>query len=175
MRTNNSGFVKIHRSILDWEWYKNPNTKIVFLHLILNANFEASKFEGITIPRGTCICSVKSIAETNGLTEKQVRVALEHLKKTNEVAIRTTNKFSIITVLNYDLYQTNGKQDGEQWANGGQTNGNPTATLKEIKNLKKEKNVKNNIYSNDGASYNIQKAIELSNSTVPKVIKREKR
>jgi len=38
---------------------------------------------------------------------------------TNEVAIQTTSKYTLITVLNYDLYQPNGQVQDQQRANKG--------------------------------------------------------
>ncbi len=31
------GFIKIHRSLIDWEWYTEPNTFRVFIHLLMLA------------------------------------------------------------------------------------------------------------------------------------------
>ena len=30
-------YVKISRKILDWEWYTDINTKVLFLHILLKA------------------------------------------------------------------------------------------------------------------------------------------
>jgi hypothetical protein len=38
-----SGFVRIYRSLLNWEWYDDANTMRVFLHLILTAQLGAKK------------------------------------------------------------------------------------------------------------------------------------
>ena len=51
------GFIKLHRSILSWEWYSDEITVRVFLHLLLNANWEDSKFQGYEIPRGSLVTS----------------------------------------------------------------------------------------------------------------------
>lgn len=77
-----SSFIKLDRNILQWGWYKNANTFRVFIHLTLTANIRANTFEGILIERGEVATSVFSLAENLGLTEKQVRTALSHLKST---------------------------------------------------------------------------------------------
>jgi hypothetical protein len=38
-----SGWIKIHRSILEWEWYEDTNTFRLFMHLILKANHKDRK------------------------------------------------------------------------------------------------------------------------------------
>jgi hypothetical protein len=77
----------------------------VFIHILLNANVYDHDFENITVKRGQWVTSQKRIAEQLNLSIKNVRTALDHLKSTNEVAIKTTSKYSIITVKNYNQYQ----------------------------------------------------------------------
>lgn len=100
-----NGFVTLPRSIKDWRWYHNANTFRVFLHLVLSANFTDHDFEGITVHRGQVVTSRKSLAEELNLSEREIRTALTHLKSTNDIAIKSTTKFSIITVISFDDYQ----------------------------------------------------------------------
>jgi len=132
----NNGWIKIHRSLLNWEWYDDNNTKILFLHLLLKANHKDKKFKGKVIKRGQVMTGYSLLAEQTQLTVKKVRVALKHLKRTNEVAIETSSKGSIIQIVNYDKYQVGANET----ANKGQTKGKQRATNK---NDKKEKNEKN--------------------------------
>lgn len=141
------GWIKIHRKLLDWEWYDDGNVVRVFLHLLLTANFEPKKWHGITIERGQLATSVVNLASQVHLTSKQIRIVLEKLKNTNEIDIQTTNKYTLITICKYADYQTQetaiGQTNGNQTAIKGQTNGNQRATTKEIKNIKNEKNDNN--------------------------------
>lgn len=100
-----SGYIKLHRSIIEWEWYGDANTCRVFLHLLCTANYEVSKYMGRTIERGQAVFGRKKMAEELHLTEDQIRTAVEHLKSTSEITIETTNKFSIATIANYSKYQ----------------------------------------------------------------------
>lgn len=141
------GWIKIHRKLLDWEWYDDGNVVRVFLHLLLTANFEPKKWHGITIERGQLATSVVNLASQVHLTSKQIRIVLEKLKNTNEIGIQTTNKYTLITICKYADYQTQeatiGQTNGNQTANEGQTNGNQRATTKEIKKDKKERTEEN--------------------------------
>jgi hypothetical protein len=141
------GWIKIHRKLLDWEWYDDGNVVRVFLHLLLTANFEPKNWHGITIERGQVATSVLNLANQVHLSPKQVRTALEKLKNTNEIDTQTANKYTLITICKYDNYQSlesdEGQTNGNQRANEGQTNGNQRATTKEIKNDNKEKNDNN--------------------------------
>ncbi len=112
--SNDLGWIKLHRKILEWEWYPNAATRILFLHLLIEANWEDTWQNGILIKRGQLLTTVKKLATINQQTIQQTRTALERLKSTNEITIKTTSKFSIITVINYDLYQANNKPNNKQ-------------------------------------------------------------
>ena len=100
-----NGYIKLHRKLLDWGWYKDPNTKAVFLHLLLTANFTESEYMGVKIYPGQTVIGRKALAETLGMSERNVRTALNHLKSTNEVTIKVTNKFSVVTIVGWEKYQ----------------------------------------------------------------------
>ena len=93
-------YVKISRKILEWEWYKDVNTKVVFFHILLKANWKNGRFQGMEIPRGSFVTSYQSLAEETGLTVMNVRTAIKHLKLTQEITVSQHSKFSVITVKN---------------------------------------------------------------------------
>ena len=101
----NSGFIVINRKMLEWEWYQDANTFRLFFHLIMKANWKDGRFLGHAVPRGSLVSSIGHLAEDLNLSVRNVRTSLEHLKSTGEIEIKTTNRFSLITVINYRLYQ----------------------------------------------------------------------
>lgn len=92
---------------------------------------------GHTIPKGAAIYGRKELAVLLGFSEKSIRTALNHLKSANQVAIKTTNKFSIIQILNWEKYQ----QGASTTANKGPTRGQQGATDKEYKNIRIRDNI----------------------------------
>lgn len=98
-------YIKLFRKMLTWEWYKDTNTTRVFLHILLKANYKPSRYKGVEIGAGECVCGRKQWAEDLGLSEQQVRTALNHLKSTNEITIRATNKFSVVKVEKWAFWQ----------------------------------------------------------------------
>nr|DAF23614.1 MAG TPA: replisome organizer [Caudoviricetes sp.] len=127
-------YVKISRKILDWEWYTDINTKVLFLHILLKANWKPGRFQGTEVPRGSLATSQQNMAAETGLTIKNVRTALKHLENTGEVAVSRHPKFSVITVKNYNQYQSSGSQTAVE----GQSNGSRGATIEEGKKERKE-------------------------------------
>jgi hypothetical protein len=112
------GWIKLHRRLLRWEWFTTPNMVHVFIYLLLSANHKEGRFRGIKIERGATCSSLSKIRTSTGLSLRSIRTCLERLKSTGEVTVYTTNKYSIITLCNYDEYndviKNNDKQDDKQ-------------------------------------------------------------
>ena len=119
-----SGYISLHRQIKDWEWYKDTNTKALFIHLLISANYADTRFLGKKIKRGQLVTSLNSLAFETGLSIQSVRTAIKHLISTGEITEISTMKCRIITVVKYDEYQmlTNTLTDSQQSANKELTN-----------------------------------------------------
>ena len=131
-------YVKISRKILDWEWYMDIYTTVLFLHILLKADWKPSRFQGTEVPRGSLVTSQQNMAAETGLTIKNVRTALKHLENTGEVAVSRHPKFSVITVKNYDAYQTANTVANSQLAGNQQATNRRLTTIEEGKKERKE-------------------------------------
>jgi len=99
------GYIKLHRKMLDWEWHSEPNTFSVFMHLLLLARFDSGNWKGVHLEPGQLITGRKALSQMTGISEQGIRTCLERLKSTNEITIKSTNKFSVITIVNWGKYQ----------------------------------------------------------------------
>lgn len=93
---------------------------------------------------------------------------MNHLETTGEVAVNRHPKFSVVTIKNYNVYQTDGTVTGSQVAVNRQATGSQPATIEEGKKVRRKES-NNNIPSapddkspcagsfllNDGTSYEI--------------------
>ncbi len=134
-------FIKIDRNILDWGWYEDPNTKVVFLHLLLKANIKDHEYMGVMVRRGDVISSFPMLAKENGLSVQQVKTAISPLEATREVTHKGYAKFSLFTVVNYDKYQsrsTGSATDNQPTANRQLTDNQPHLKNIRIKERKKD-------------------------------------
>ena len=143
------GWIKLHRKFEDWEWYTDVPVKTLFLHLLLEANHEQQKWKGMDIEKGQCVVGRKELSEKTGLSEQQIRTALDKLKSTGEIATKATNRFTVVTVLKYTLYQASEEPhqptDNQQITNKQPTDNQQITTNKNIKNVNNNKNERNTV------------------------------
>ena len=137
------GYIKLWRSMLSWEWYDDPPTKDVYLHLILTASISPSIWHGIEIPRGSLVSSYRKIAKQTGLTIQQARTAISHLETTGEITRSAHSKFTVFTLNNYDKFQevtqkSTSKSLKNQQANPNQSTFNQHQYKKIKEDIKKE-------------------------------------
>lgn len=131
--------------MVEWEWYLDDNTFRLFLHLLLNANHESKKWRGTVIDTGQRLTSLGHLAEELRLGVQQIRTSLNKLKSTNELTIKSTNKNTLITIVNWSKYQKEDIKVTSKITNEQQT------TNKQLTTNKKYKNEKNKPASQDDA------------------------
>ncbi|MFZ8933236.1 MAG: hypothetical protein ACO2ZP_04990 [Bacteriovoracaceae bacterium] len=145
------GFIKLHRRIQGWGWYRKPTTFKLFIHLLLEAEWGESKRFGVPVKRGQLLTGRNELASQCGLTVQEVRTSLQRLKSTNEITIKSTSKYSIITIQNYESYQDFGYgQPAKQPANTPTNNQQTTNKQPLSKKTRKQEN--KNIYTSSFAS-----------------------
>lgn len=131
------GYIKLYRKLEDWEWYDDLQLVGFFVHLILSANYKDSRYHGQIIPRGSLVFGRKEASKRFGVGEQVIRTMLTRLKLTNEITIKTTSKFSIICIGNFEKYQDKptSKTTSNLTASQPATNQQLT-TSKECKNIR---------------------------------------
>ena len=100
-----NGWVKIYRSMLYWEWADVPEMVALWVRLLIMATHEEQQWHGKTINRGQLVTTYLYLSEETGITMQQLRTCFDRLKKSGQITIETTNKYSIITICKYDSYQ----------------------------------------------------------------------
>ena len=130
----NNGWIKIHRKLLEWEWYDEPNTFRLFIHLLLKANHKPKNYRGVNIETGQIMTGLNLLAEQTGLTVQKIRTALNNLKATSEITSKTTNKGTVIQIVKYSDYQI----ETNKTTNKQQTNNKQTTTNNNYNNINKD-------------------------------------
>lgn len=141
------GFISLYRKFINWEWWDDPNMIKAFIYLLLRANYKDTKYRGMTLKRGQLITGRKKLSTELKMGEQVVRTILNRLKSTGEITIKSTSRFSIITVCNYDSYQkkdNDGNQQTNQQTNQQLTNKQPTTNQQLTTSNKENNNNKEN-------------------------------
>lgn len=134
-------FIKLYKKMLKWEWYDDTNTKILFLHILLRANWEAGSWHGIDYEPGEFITSLQTLAVEAHLSIQQVRTGLRHLESTGEITSRQQGNARIITVNNWSQYQGTNKASNSVLTRHQQGANKVLTTDKEYKEIKEYKEV----------------------------------
>ncbi len=131
-----SGWIKLHRGIFDHWIASDSDYLCVWLRMLTDANFEDKKhlFNGslIEIKRGQIIFGLEAWSAKTGVTIAKLRRLLDMLEKDKMINRQKTNKFSLISILNYTRYQ----DDDRQNASKSQAEDKQNATPKELKNIR---------------------------------------
>ena len=106
-----NGYIKLYRKLTQWGWYQDSVVKDLFLHLLLTASFKDFEWQGKTMKAGQLITGRKKLAEDLNFTEQQIRTALKKLESTKEIVCESSNKYTIITVTNWESYQIYGETE----------------------------------------------------------------
>lgn len=116
-----SGYIALHRKILEWEWFKDAVTFRTFIYLLLSANYEPGEFQGVRIERGQLVTSLPKLSAELQQTIQQTRTAIKHLQLTGEITDKSNPHYRIITIVKYDQYQQANRQNNRQLTDNQQT------------------------------------------------------
>ena len=137
------GWVKLHRSTLENPVVcKDSEHLAVWVYLLLKATHKEKEMlfsgEKITLKPGQLITGRKKISEWSKVNESKVQRILKLFENEHQIEQQTANKNRLITVVNWDKYQS-GEQQSEQQVNNNRTtneqqlNTNKNVRMKECK------------------------------------------
>lgn len=136
------GFIFLFRSFKEWRWFKDIKVRSVFELCLLNANVKDKEWMGIIVPKGSFVTSLEHLSYENGTTIQETRTALKKLVSTGEISVKSTNKFTQITVNNWSKFQSNPSKltNKQQTTNNQstinqQTTNNQLTTTKQVNKL----------------------------------------
>lgn len=143
-----NGYIKLFRKLVRWGWYQDSVVKSLFLHCLLMASFRDFSWMDQRLNAGQFVTSYKRLAEDLGFSVQQIRTALKKLESTGEITSTSTNKFTIVTVVNWENYQSDedifNTQSNNPTTNEQQTDNKRTTNEQQHrKNIKKNKKIKN--------------------------------
>ena len=177
-------WIKLYRKFVEWEWYSDVNCKVVFLHLLLTANWQPKRWQGRVIDVGEVVTGRESLAEAVGISVQNVRTVLKRLVESDVIEIDTTNKFTVIKIKNFEKYQENQKnqpttnqvetqtREAVEGVNDSEVNHqltiNQPSTNQQVTTPKELKKERNKEYNNiDGGAYYIYNNYNIGDAPPP--------
>jgi hypothetical protein len=140
----NRGYVRLWRKSLDAGWIKNHKLWAFWTWCLLKASHKEYDLivglQRVNLLPGQFIFGRKKAAKETGLTEREIRTILDFLKKCGNLTIKTTNKFSIITIVNWHIYQSEETENDQQNDQQLTSKGPQTKTKEYKKNIMSESN-----------------------------------
>ena len=134
------GFVKLPREIVYWRWFSDPDVLRLYIFLLTKAAFKKTEWKNETLEAGQVLTGRRSLAEQLGTTEGCIRTALSKLKSTGDISIKTTNQYSVITLLKWaemqssNYFFTNKQPANNQRATNEQPQNNNYNNINNFKN-----------------------------------------
>ncbi|HHB5991840.1 TPA: DnaD domain protein [Staphylococcus aureus] len=134
-----TGWISIDRSIQNHWLFKEKRTFSKFeawIYLLMEANHSKAKVpignQIVTVERGQRLTSILTLSDLFNWSRFKVKTFLDLLESDGMLEVKTTSKYTLITIVNYDFYQS--EQGRNQHQNGikptskqHQSNINPTS------------------------------------------------
>lgn len=144
------GYVKLWRCIEDTGLVGQPSAFYLYSYLLLKATHKSKSVvvsgAVFSLEAGQVVVGRNKLADDTGLSVRQIRTALELLKKLSLIATKATNKCTVVSIVNWDAYQNNQPELDQQ--NDQQSGQHPTSarpapdqrptTIQECKNIRTE-------------------------------------
>lgn len=112
-----NGYIKLYRSLLDWQWWGDPVTLQVWVYCLIRARWDDGKYKGTEVNRGSFTTTIKAMSKDLKLSPSKTRTALKHLQETGEIIVKSASHFTVITIPKYETYQSDFSKSEENFAN----------------------------------------------------------
>ena len=132
------GYIKIWRKLEDSGLLQMHGTLALFMYILMKATHKPTKIGTpigvIELERGQYISGRHKLSAAVGLSEREIRTCVARLEELDVISVKTTSRFSVYTIVNYNNYQDNDQQNDQQETNKRPTNDQQTTTKQELIN-----------------------------------------
>lgn len=97
-------WINMSRILAECDWLGNHDMVVVWTYLLLHAAHDIDEYRGVTVARGQVAASRRRIVDATGLSEQQIRAALQKLAKRGRITIQATNQCTVVTIKDFDQY-----------------------------------------------------------------------
>lgn len=104
MKRKTQDCFRFDENTIHFDWFNEYQTRHLWIYLLLKANTESVAFKSTVIDKGELRITLASLSIATGLTVSQVRTALEKLTDSNCIKVTTTNKYSVIKIIDFEAF-----------------------------------------------------------------------
>lgn len=138
-----NGWIKLHRKLLDSAIFQNEKLLKVFLWCLLKAAHKGHEQlvgrQTVHLIPGQFVFGRNAAAAELNMAPSTVYDYILLLQLGGTISIKSGNKFSVVTVENWSLYQSEDENSGSKSGNKSATNRQQIGTNNNNKNVKNEK------------------------------------
>lgn len=136
------GYIKLHRKLLNWEWWDDGLMVKAWIYCLLNATYKDIEWKGVKVVRGSFVTSLRHMAEDLDCTYRMVRSVLARLKESKNIDYKSFNTHTLIVIVNYEAYQSESEYESEKESENDTENGSLSDTENESENESLKKPLK---------------------------------
>lgn len=133
------GYIKIWRKLEDSGLLQMHGTLALFMYMLMKATHKPTKVGTpigvIELDRGQYISGRIKLAAALKLSEREIRTCLARLEQLGIISVKSTSKFSIYTIVNYNEYQDSDQQSDQQTTSNRPADDQQSTTKQTHKNL----------------------------------------
>jgi len=109
-----TGWIKLHRKITESSVWKDPETIATWIWCLTKATHKDYKFPfnggDIEIKSGQFITGLFVACKEIKVSPRKYRTCIAYLQNTGRITVKSTNKFTLISVLKWEKYQDSDKR-----------------------------------------------------------------
>lgn len=127
------GWIKLHRSLITWDYWDDHNTTRLLTYLLLSVNHQTKNWKGMEIQAGTIVTSFEKLSIATGLSVQQIRRSLTCLENDKQITRKSTNKHQTISLVKWKELQVIESKPTSKKNKTEHQNNSETTTTKEGK------------------------------------------
>ncbi|MGN1230556.1 MAG: transcriptional regulator [Anaerotignum sp.] len=139
------GWIKLYRKIVESPVFDNPELLKIWLWMLIKASHSEHEqligLQTVNLAEGQFVFGRNAASIELGMHPSKIYRLIKTLEKSGKIKVKSNNKFSVITVVNWGLYQGSG--DAEWTTNEQRANSSRTPNEQQMNTNKNEKNEKN--------------------------------
>jgi len=108
-----NGFIKLHRQIENSQVFEDPHLLKTWLWILCRAVWKPVKMRvGIEVQPGQFITTYRRAAEALSVSPATVKRHFKRLEFMEQIALKSDTRFTVVSVSNYRVFQTEGEKGG---------------------------------------------------------------